>query len=82
MKIYDNQRKLLTESLPPWEAPNVALIDEKGVLNHLKLTNNFKSNESSLHKSHSHFNVEREPTLNIEKSKNCMNAAESSQKAT
>ena len=32
MKNSDIQRKL-----------NVALIDEKGILNHLKLTNNFKS---------------------------------------
>ena len=67
MKNYDIQRKLLTETLPPRKALNVALIDEKGILNHLKLTNNFKSNGSSVHKSNSHFNVKREPTLNIEK---------------
>ena len=72
MKNYDIQRKLLTETLPPREALNVALIDEKEILNHLKLTNNFKSNGSSVHKSHSHFNVKREPTLNIEKTNNCM----------
>ena len=73
MKNYDIQRKLLTETLPPREALNVALIDEKEILNHLKLINNFKSNGSSVHKSHCHFNVKREPTLNIEKSNNCMN---------
>ena len=67
MKNYDTQRKLLTETLPPREALNVALIDEKGILNQLKLTNNFKSNGSSVHKPHSHFNVKRESTLNIEK---------------
>ena len=72
MKNYDIQRKLLTETLPPREALNVALIDEKGILNHLKLTNNFKSNGSSVHKPHSHFTVKREPTLNIEKSNTCM----------
>ena len=72
MKNYDIQRKLLTETLPPREAPNVAFIDEKGILNHLKFTNNFKSNGSSVHKPHSHFTVKREPTLNIEKSNTCM----------
>ena len=72
MKNYDIQRKLLTETLPPREALNVALIDEKGILNHLKLTNNFKSNGSSVHTPNNHFNVKREPTLNIERSNNCM----------
>ena len=72
MKNYDNQRKFLTENLPPREALNVALIDEKGILKDLKLTNNFKSNGSSVHKPHSHFTVKREPTLNIEKSYTCM----------
>ena len=72
MKNYDIQRKLLTETLPPRETLNVALIDEKGTLNHPKLTNNFKSNGSSVHKSNNHFKVKREPTLNVEKSNNCM----------
>ena len=72
MKNYDIQRKLLTETLLPREALNVALIDEKGILNHFKLTNNFISNGSSVHKPHSHFTVKREPTLNIEKSNTCM----------
>ena len=44
MKNYDIQQKILTEILPTREALNVALIDEKGILNHLKLTINFKSN--------------------------------------
>ena len=83
MKNYDIQRKLLTETLSPREALNVALIDEKGILNHLKLSNNFKSNGSSVLKSHSHFNVKREPTLNIEKKATTVRiVAESSQKAT
>ena len=68
MKNYDIQMKLLTETLPPREALNVALIDEEEISNHLKLTNNFKRNGSSVHKPHSHFTVKREPTLNIEKS--------------
>ena len=72
MQNYDIQRKLLTETLPPREALNVALIDEKGILNHLKLTNSFKSNGSSVHKPHSHFTVKRELTPNIEKSNTCM----------
>ena len=72
MKNYNNQRKLSTETLPPRKALNVALIDEKGILNHIKLTNNFKSNGSSVHKPHSHFNVKREPTLNVEKSNTCI----------
>ena len=72
MKNYDIQRKLLTETLPPREALNVALIDEKEILNHLKLTNNFKSNGSSVHKPHNHFTVQKEPSLNIEKSNTCM----------
>ena len=33
MKNYDIQRKLLTEILPPRDAINVALIDEKGIFN-------------------------------------------------
>ena len=72
MKNYDIQKKLLTETLSPREALNVALIDEKGILNHLKLTNNFNSNGLSVHKPSNHFNVKREPTLNIERSNNCM----------
>ena len=72
MKTYDTQRKILTKTLPPREALNVALIDKKGILNHLKLTIKFKSNGSSVHKPHSHFIVKREPTLNIEKSNTCV----------
>ena len=41
MKNYDIQKKLLTETLPPRKALNVALIDEKGILNHLKLKHKF-----------------------------------------
>ena len=59
MKNYDIQRKLLTEILAPREALNVELIDEKGFLNHLKLTNKFKSNGSSVHKPHSRFTVKK-----------------------
>ena len=72
MKNYDIQRKLLTETLPPREALNVAVVDEEGISNHLKLTNNFKSNGSAVHKPHSYFTVKREPTLNIERSNTCM----------
>ena len=72
MKNYDIQRKLLTKTLPPRKALNVALIDEKGTLNHLKLTNNFKFNGSTVHRPHNHFTVKREPTLNIERSNTCM----------
>ena len=72
MKNYDIQRKLLTETLPPREALNVALVDKKGILNHLKLTNSFESNGSTVHKPHSRFTVKREPTLNIERSNTCM----------
>ena len=66
MKNSDIQRKLLTETLPPLEALNVALIDEKGITNHIKMTSTFKSNGYSSNKSFNHFNVKREPTLNIE----------------
>ena len=72
MKIYDIQQKLLTETLPPREPLKVALIDEKGILNHLKLSNDFKSNGPSVLESHNHFNVKREPTLNIERINTCM----------
>ena len=72
MRNYDIQRKILTETLPPREALNVALIDEKRILNHLKLTNNFESNGPTVHKSHNHFNAIREPTLNIERCNTCM----------
>ena len=73
IKTYDIQQKLFAENLPPGEALNVALIDEKRILNHLKLTINFKSNGSTVHEPHSHFTVKREPTLNIERSNTCMN---------
>ena len=72
MKISDIQEKLLTKTLPPREALNVALVDGKGISNHLKLTNKFKSNGPSVHKPHNHFNVKKEPTLNIERSNTCM----------
>ena len=72
MKNSDIQRKLLTETLPPLEALNVALIDEKGITNHIKMTSTFKSNGYSSNKSFNHFNVKREPTLNIERTNTCM----------
>ena len=72
MKNSDIQRKLLTENLPPLEAFNVALIEEKGITNHIKMTNTFKSNGYSSNKSFNHFNVKREPTLNIERNNTCM----------
>ena len=62
----------MTETLPPREALNLAFIDEKEILNHLKLTNNFKSKEPPVDKSHNHFIIKREPTLNIERSNTCM----------
>ena len=72
MKKFDLQRKLFTGTLPPREALNIALIDKKGFLDHLKLTNNFKSNGSTAHRPHNHFTVKREPTMNIENSNTCM----------
>ena len=72
MKNSDIQRKLLTETLPTQEALNVALIDEKGITNHLKMTKTFKSNELSVNKHFHQFNVKREPTLNIERRNTCM----------
>ena len=72
MKNSDIQRKLLTESLPPLKALNVALIDEKGITNHIKMTSTFKSNGYSSNKSFNHFNVKRDPTLNIERTNTCM----------
>ena len=60
MKNYDIQRKPLTEKLPPREALNVSLI-EKGILNHSKLSNNFKSNRPTVHKSHNELIVKRKP---------------------
>ena len=72
MRNNDIQRKIVTETLPPREALNVALIDEKGTLNHLKLTNNFECNGPPVHKSHNQFNVKIEPTLKIERSNTCM----------
>ena len=54
----------------------MALINEKGFLNHLKLTNNFKSYGPPVRKSHNHFNVKREPTLNIERNNTCMKCGE------
>ena len=41
MKNSDIQRKLLTETLQILEALNVALIDEKGITNHIKMTKSF-----------------------------------------
>ena len=42
MKNSDIQRKLLTETLQNLEAPNVVLIDEKGITNHIKMTKSYK----------------------------------------
>ena len=72
MKNSDIQRKLLTETLAPLEALNVALIDEKGITNHMKMTSTFKSNGYSSINPFNHFNIKREPTLNIERSNTCM----------
>ena len=72
MKNSDIQRKFLTEPLPPLEALNVALIDEKGITNHMKMTSTFKFNGYSSKKSFNHFNVKREPTLNIERNNTCI----------
>ena len=41
-KFRDLQKKLLRETLPLLEALNIALIDEKGTTNHIKLANNLK----------------------------------------
>ena len=71
-KNSDIQRKLLTETVPPLEALNAALIDEKGITNHIKMTSTFKSTGYSSNKSFNHFNVKREPTLNIERNNTCM----------
>ena len=72
IKNSDIQRKLLTETLPPLEALNVALIDGKGITNHIKMTSTFKSNGYPSNKSFNQFNVKREPTLNIERKNTCM----------
>ena len=72
MKNSDIQRKLLTETLPPLKTLNVALIDEKRITNHIKMTSTFKSNGYSSNKSFNHFNVKREPTLNIKRTNTCM----------
>ena len=68
----DIQQKLVTETPPPLEALNVALIDEKRITSHKKMTKNFKSNEFSSKKPFNHFIARKEPTLNIERSTNCM----------
>ena len=61
------------ETLPtPLEALDVALIDEKGITNHMKMTSTFKSNGYSSNNSFNLFNVKREPTLNIERNNTCM----------
>ena len=72
MKNSETQRKLLTSTLPPLEALNVALIDEKRITRHMKVTSDFKSNGYSSNKPFNHFNIEREPNLNIERSNTCM----------
>ena len=68
MKNSDMQRKVLNKTLTQWEALSVTLC---GTLNLFKITSNFKFNRSSVHKPHNHFNVKREPTLNIERSNFC-----------
>ena len=75
LEKLQHPKKTVNRNPSPREALNVALIDEKEILNHLKLTNNVKSNGSSVHKSsvqNIHFKVKREPALNIERSNNCM----------
>ena len=43
MTIYDIQRKLLTETLAPLVALNLAIVDENGKPNLLKMTNKTES---------------------------------------
>ena len=62
------QCKLLSETVPPLEALNVALIDKKGLTNHMKILKKNKSNGSSLTKRFNHFKVKGELALNIERS--------------
>ena len=66
------QYKLLTETVPPLEVLNVALIDKKGITNHMKIMSKIKSNGSSLTKPFNHFIVKRELALNIERSNTWM----------
>ena len=50
MKIFDIQRNLLVETFPQLEALSLALIDENGMKNYMKMKNSFKSNASSAYK--------------------------------
>ena len=50
MKNFDMQRNLLVETFTPLEALSVALIDEKGMENNMRMKNSFKSNGLSVHK--------------------------------
>ena len=61
MKNSDIQRIPLTKTLPPLEALNVALIGEKGITIHIKMTSTFKSNGYSSNKPFNHFNVKENP---------------------
>ena len=68
MRNYENQRKLLIETLPPQEVLNVGLIDEKAISNHLTMTNNFKSSYSVYNNTvnkHQTFNKQA-PTLAVD----------------
>ena len=75
MKNCDLQRRLLSETLNPMDAPNQAIIDEKSYYNKLKLTSmtrSFNAKGSSGRVYTNLNNVKKEPSLNIERSNTCM----------
>ena len=59
--------KITHKSNPLLDALNLALIEKKRIPNHMKVKNIFKSNGTSVNESFSQFNVEKEPTPNMER---------------
>ena len=73
MKNYNIRKKLLTNTLSPMDAFNVALIDEMGMSNHLKTINNFKIPWNVVNNSNRRiFNVKRKPAFSIERGFLCI----------
>ena len=73
MKNCDSQRRLLSETLNPVDALNRAIIDKKSYYNHLKRTNITRATNFNSGRVYKSFKtLEKEPSLNVQRSNTCM----------
>ena len=73
MRNYDIQSKLISDTLTSQNALNLALVDKKGISNHLKMTTTAETPESPS-KFQSKFKRQKEPTTQNHKTKHTTRA--------